>query len=77
VQATVHRFDPSSRSGTVVTDEGVLLPFDEEVFESSPMRLLRPGQRLTVHVAGTGRDARVTRMALGQVGVVPDKPSRP
>ena len=77
MQATVHRFDPTTRSGTVVTDEGVLLPFDEQVLDSSPMRLLRPGQRLTVQVSGTGREAHVTRMALGQVGVVPEKPSTP
>ena len=77
MQATVHRFDPDSRSGSVVTDAGVLLPFDGEVFDASPLRLLRLGQRLTVAVEGTGRAARVTALALETVGVVSSRVSRP
>jgi hypothetical protein len=77
VQATVHRFDPTTRSGSVVTDAGVVLPFATAVFEASPLRMLRPGQRLTVTVAGSGAHAKVTGMALGLVGVIPARPSRP
>ena len=77
MQATVHRFDPETRSGSVVTDGGELLPFDTDAFDASPLRHLRPGQRLTVTLAGDGPDARVTRLALGSLGVVPPKPSRP
>jgi 2-phospho-L-lactate guanylyltransferase len=77
VQATAHSFDPATRAGHVVTDDGELLPFDGRVFDESPLRLLRPGQRLTVTVTGTGKDARATSLALGTVGVVPDHPSRP
>lgn len=77
MQATVHSFDQATRSGSVVTDDGELLPFAGSALDSSPMRLLRPGQRLTVTVTGSGRDASVTGLALGTVGVVPDKPSRP
>jgi 2-phospho-L-lactate guanylyltransferase len=77
VQATVHHFDPATRSGNVVTDEGELLPFGGKAFDESPLRMLRPGQRLTVTVTGTGANAHVTGLALGTVGVVPAKPSRP
>jgi hypothetical protein len=77
VQATVHHFDPATRSGTVITDDGELLPFGGTAFDESPLRLLRPGQRLTVTVSGAGSQARVTTLALGSVGVVPAKPSQP
>jgi hypothetical protein len=73
----VHRFNPDTRSGDVVTDGGELLPFTTATLDSSPFRLLRPGQRLTVTVGGAGKDAYVTAVALGGVGVVPDTPSRP
>jgi hypothetical protein len=77
VQATVHRFDPTTSSGSVVTDAGVVLPFATAVFEASPLRMLRQGQRLTVTVVGSGTHAKVTGLALGLVGVVPTRPSRP
>jgi 2-phospho-L-lactate guanylyltransferase len=64
VQATVHRFDPESRSGSLLRDDGVLLPFDGAAFDRSGLRLLRVGQRLTVemvdstvrslHIVGVG-----------------------
>ena len=77
MQATVHRFDPATRSGTVVTDSGVLLPFDAEAFGGSRLRHVRTGQRLTVVVEGTGAGARVVTMSLGTVGLPPARPSRP
>jgi hypothetical protein len=77
VQATVHRFDPTTRSGSVVTDSGVVLPFTSAAFDDSPLRTLRAGQRLTVTVTGTGPQATVTGLALGLVGVVPARGSRP
>jgi len=77
VQATVHRFDPTTRSGSVVTDAGVVLPFTPEAFDASPLRTLRPGQRLTVTATGAGAQATVTALALGLVGVVPSRGSRP
>jgi 2-phospho-L-lactate guanylyltransferase len=50
VQATVHTFDPRTGSGSVLTDDGVRLAFAPPAFEDSGLRLLRPGQRLTVDV---------------------------
>ena len=50
MQASVHRFDPETRTGSVLRDDGVELPFEALAFEASGLRLLRLGQRLTVEV---------------------------
>jgi 2-phospho-L-lactate guanylyltransferase len=50
MQATVHRFDPETRSGSVLRDDGVELPFAAPAFEASGLLALRVGQRLTVDV---------------------------
>jgi cold shock CspA family protein len=77
VQATVHRFDPATGSGSVVTDDGLVIPFDSEAFAGSRLRHVRTGQRLTVQVEGEGPDAVVVALALGTVGRAPARPSRP
>ena len=77
MQATVHSFDPTSRTGVLVTDGGVLVPLADEAFDASALRTLRPGQRLTVEITGRGTDARAVRIALESVGLVPTRPSRP
>ena len=41
MQATVHTFDPETRTGSVLRDDGVLLPFDASAFDASGLRLLR------------------------------------
>lgn len=50
MQATVHRFDPETRSGSVLLDDGVELHFEASAFDVSGLRLLRLGQRLTIEV---------------------------
>ncbi|MDV3222818.1 cold-shock protein [Intrasporangium sp.] len=65
MQASVHAFDPISLTGSVIRDDGVLLPFDGAAFLTSGLRLLRVGQRLTVEVD----EDRVT--ALRIVGIEP------
>ncbi|MGO4598040.1 2-phospho-L-lactate guanylyltransferase [Terrabacter sp. 2RAF25] len=50
MQATVHRFDPDTHTGSVLRDDGVQLSFEAPAFEASGLRLLRTGQRLTVDV---------------------------
>jgi cold shock CspA family protein len=77
VQATVHRFDPATGAGTVLTDDGIVLPFAPEAFAASRLRHLRTGQRLTIEVAGEGPDAVVVALSLGTVGLPPARPSRP
>jgi 2-phospho-L-lactate guanylyltransferase len=51
-QATVHAFDPATRSGSVLLDDGVELPFGSEAFDGSGLRLLRLGQRLAIRTDG-------------------------
>jgi hypothetical protein len=75
MQATVHRFDPASRSGAVVTDTGILFPFDAAAFAAGRLRHLRLGQRLTITLGPDG--VQVTSLRLGTVGVVPPRSSRP
>jgi len=67
VQATVHRFDPLTGAGAVITDAGEVIPFDPEVLASTPLRHLRVGQRLTVVLDDDG-GRHVVRFTLGRVG---------
>ena len=73
----MHRFDPETGVGSVITDAGLVLPFGADAFASSRLRHVRTGQRLTVEVAGEGEDAAVVALALGTVGLAPRRPSRP
>lgn len=50
MQATVRSFDPGSRSGTVVLDDGIELPYDRDAFDAGGIRLLRVGQRVRIEV---------------------------
>lgn len=50
MQATVHRYDPETRTGSVLRDDGVELRFEAPALDGSGLRLLRVGQRLTVDV---------------------------
>jgi cold shock CspA family protein len=65
VQATVYRYDPESGDGSVLTDEGVVLPFEAAALRLSGLRHLRPGQRLSVEQTETGR---ITALTLGTIG---------
>jgi 2-phospho-L-lactate guanylyltransferase len=55
VQATVSSFDPVTRAGTVLLDDGVELAFDGPAVDTGEFRLLRSGQRVAVTVDGRGR----------------------
>lgn len=68
MQATVHRYDPGTRSGEVLADTGEVHPFGPEALAGSGLRHLRPGQRLTVQQA---EDGIVLALRLGTVGAVP------
>ena len=50
MQATVSDYDPQTRSGAVLLDDGVRLPFGPEALSGTRLRLLRRGQRVTVAV---------------------------
>lgn len=61
MQATVRRFDPGTRSGTVLLDDGAELAYDSTAFDVSGLRLLRVGQRVRIEVAESP-DGRTVRL---------------
>jgi cold shock CspA family protein len=46
MQGTVATFDPATRSGSVLLDDGAPVAFAAAAFDASGLRLLRPGQRV-------------------------------
>lgn len=54
VQGTVATWDPGSRSGEVLLDDGTPVPFPGTAFDASGLRLLRLGQRLRLEYAPDG-----------------------
>ncbi|AXK37268.1 2-phospho-L-lactate guanylyltransferase [Streptomyces armeniacus] len=64
MQATSYTYDPDTRSGSVLLDDGTPLPFDAPAFDAGGLRLLRPGQRVRIEVEGEGDTRRVTLVTL-------------
>ncbi|MFH8365365.1 hypothetical protein [Streptomyces sp. NPDC018031] len=64
MQATAYTYDPETRAGSVLLDDGTPLPFDAVAFDAGGLRLLRPGQRVRIEVAGEGAERRVTFLTL-------------
>ena len=64
MQATAYTYDPESRSGQVLLDDGTPVPFDTAAFDAGGLRLLRPGQRVRIETEGTGEDRRITLVTL-------------
>jgi hypothetical protein len=54
MQATVRRFDPRTRAGDLLLDDGSVLEFPASAFDASGLRLLRLGQRVRLDVDDTG-----------------------
>jgi 2-phospho-L-lactate guanylyltransferase len=54
MQGTVATYDPDTQAGTLLLDDGSELAFPPEAFRRSGLRLLRPGQRLTVETDTAG-----------------------
>jgi 2-phospho-L-lactate guanylyltransferase len=63
-QGTVATFDLQSRSGTVLLDDGLQLPFGAGAFKRSGLRSLRLGQRVRLEIAGSGDAQRVTALTV-------------
>jgi cold shock CspA family protein len=59
-QGTVATFDPQTRAGTLLLDDGSELAFPMAAFDASGLRLLRLGQRVRIERDATGRVTRVT-----------------
>jgi cold shock CspA family protein len=65
MQGTVSTFDPDTRSGTLLLDDGSRLEFGAEAFDRSGLRQLRLGQRLVIE---SGPDAAVHRVGIPGIG---------
>jgi cold shock CspA family protein len=70
MQASVHRYDDELGSGSVLLDDGREIPFDTAVMDASGLRLLRPGQRVSI----TMNDTALTRLWI--VGIGDSEPIR-
>ncbi|MEU7426846.1 MULTISPECIES: hypothetical protein [unclassified Streptomyces] len=65
MQATAYTYDPDTRSGQVLLDDGTPLPFDTAAFDAGGLRLLRPGQRVRIETTeGAGSAPRITLVTL-------------
>jgi len=70
MQATAYTYDAETRSGSVLLDDGTPVSFDAPAFDAGGLRLLRPGQRVRIEVAGsegaegTGSTPRITLITL-------------
>jgi 2-phospho-L-lactate guanylyltransferase len=70
VQATVRSYDPATRSGSVLLDDGTEFPYDGSALLGSNVRFLRLGQRVRIEVVGSGSDARVAFLT---IATLPDR----
>ncbi|KUO07605.1 hypothetical protein U5640_13275 [Streptomyces sp. SS7] len=64
MQATAYTYDPDTRSGQVLLDDGTPVPFDAPAFDAGGLRLLRPGQRVRIEVEGPKGSPRITLVTL-------------
>ncbi|MEO8518291.1 MAG: hypothetical protein ABI438_03860 [Dermatophilaceae bacterium] len=64
MQASVHKYDDKSGSGSVLLDDGLEVPFDGTVLDASGLRLVRPGQRVSIEMTGSA----VTRLWIVGIG---------
>ncbi len=64
MQATAYTFDPGTRSGSVLLDDGTPVDFDADAFDAGGLLLLRPGQRVRIELAGEGGGRRITLVTL-------------
>lgn len=64
MQASIFDFDPWTRAGSVLLDDGTKLPFDSTAFDAGSMRLARVGQRVRIEVDGAGSQRHVTFVTL-------------
>ncbi|MEE1931178.1 hypothetical protein V1J52_23850 [Streptomyces sp. TRM 70351] len=64
MQATAYTYDPRTRTGSVLLDDGTPVPFDASAFDAGGLRLLRPGQRVRIETEGSGTGLRVTFVTL-------------
>ncbi|MFD7114404.1 hypothetical protein ACFWAF_29950 [Streptomyces microflavus] len=64
MQATSYTYDPETRTGSVLLDDGTPVEFDAPAFDAGGLLLLRPGQRVRIEGEGTGEALRITLVTL-------------
>ncbi|MEU5659549.1 hypothetical protein ABZ802_28590 [Streptomyces sp. NPDC047737] len=64
MQATSFTYDPETRTGSVLLDDGTPVDFDAAAFDAGGLRLLRAGQRVRIETAGEGASLRITLVTL-------------
>jgi 2-phospho-L-lactate guanylyltransferase len=64
MQGTVRSFDPATRGGTVLLDDGTELPYDAAAFDAGGLRLARIGQRVALRADTDGRITALTLATL-------------
>ncbi|MFI7288863.1 hypothetical protein ACIBRY_19785 [Streptomyces anulatus] len=64
MQATSYTYDPETRSGSVLLDDGTPVAFDAPAFDAGGLLLLRPGQRVRIEGEGEGPALRITLVTL-------------
>ncbi|AWI31159.1 hypothetical protein [Streptomyces tirandamycinicus] len=64
MQATAYTYDPATRSGSVLLDDGTPVDFGTAAFDAGGLRLLRPGQRVRIETEGEGDAFRITLVTL-------------
>ena len=62
-QGTARVFDPTTRAGTVLLDDGTEVAFDAAAFDAGGLRLLRIGQRVKMSM-DEGRISALTLVTL-------------
>ncbi|WP_422770911.1 cold-shock protein [Plantactinospora sp. WMMC1484] len=60
MQGTVADYDPSTRTGTLLLDDGSRVTFPASAFDASGLRLLRLGQRVRLEHDAGGTLVRIT-----------------
>ena len=65
MQGTVATFDPGTRSGTLLLDDGTELPYPASAFDASGLRLLRLGQRVRVDRDPSGSVVKISIPTFG------------
>ena len=60
IQGTVATYDPGTRSGTLLLDDGTELAYPAAAFDASGLRLLRLGQRVRIDRDDSGTVVKIT-----------------
>jgi cold shock CspA family protein len=60
MQGTVATYDPETRTGTLLLDDGATVIFPAAAFDASGLRLLRLGQRVRLEHDAAGTLIRIT-----------------